>query len=71
MTARLKNLKLTLRYEDEVRLFRTRQSRLAYAVGVVAILVVPLSVKGDFWLSVPQAMYPEATRDSTRSSSRR
>src|SRR5205814_6015718 len=49
---RLKNLKLTLRYEDDVRLFPSRMSRLAYSVGVVLLFVVPLSLKGDFWLSV-------------------
>jgi branched-chain amino acid transport system permease protein len=49
---RLKNLNLTLRYEDDLRLFRTRQTRLAYTVGVVLLFLAPLSMKDDFWLSV-------------------
>jgi branched-chain amino acid transport system permease protein len=49
---RLKNLKMTLRYEDDLKLFRSRQARLGVIALLVFGVVFPLSVKSDFWLSV-------------------
>jgi branched-chain amino acid transport system permease protein len=49
---RLKNLGLTLRYQDDLRLFRSRLSRLAVLVGLVAIVFIPLSINGDLPLSI-------------------
>jgi branched-chain amino acid transport system permease protein len=43
---------MTLRYEDDLKMFKSRQSRLAMVVlGIVAVLL-PLSLTDDFWLSV-------------------
>jgi branched-chain amino acid transport system permease protein len=43
---------MTRRYEDELKLFRTRAAKIGLALGVVAWLVVPQVVTDDFWLSV-------------------
>jgi branched-chain amino acid transport system permease protein len=49
---RLRNLNMTLRYEDDLKLFKSRQSKLAILVLLVVAVLFPLSYKGDFWLSV-------------------
>jgi branched-chain amino acid transport system permease protein len=49
---RLRNLDMTLRYEDDLKLFRSRQSRLAVLVALVLLVALPLSINDDFWLSV-------------------
>jgi branched-chain amino acid transport system permease protein len=49
---RLRNLEMPLRYQDDLRLFRSRQSRFWIVALLVAGVVLPLSVKDDFWLSV-------------------
>jgi branched-chain amino acid transport system permease protein len=49
---RLKNLNLTLRYEDDLRLFKSRQSRLAVAVLLVGGVLFPLTYTNDFWIRV-------------------
>jgi branched-chain amino acid transport system permease protein len=43
---------LTRRYEDELRLFRTRGARLGLALLVLAWLLTPVFVVDDFWLTV-------------------
>lgn len=43
---------LTRRYEDELRLFRSRAARAWLAVLLLLWLCVPLLVTDDFWLSV-------------------
>lgn len=48
---RRRNPRLTVRYEDELRLFRSRPSRVALAALVAAYLLLPYYVT-DFWLSV-------------------
>src|SRR3954452_4733887 len=49
---KLKNLNMTNRYADELKVFRSRQAR----IGILAIIVlgffVPQIVTDDFWLSV-------------------
>jgi branched-chain amino acid transport system permease protein len=52
MRTRLRNLSMTLHYEDDLKLFKSRQSRLGIAVIVLVAILLPLSVKDDFWLSV-------------------
>jgi branched-chain amino acid transport system permease protein len=49
---RLKNLHLALRYEDDLRVFKSRWSRAGIAAVVVLAILVPLSVHSDFWLGV-------------------
>jgi len=49
---RLRNLHMTLRYEDDLRLFRSRQSRLAIAVLLVLGIWLPLSLRSAFWLGL-------------------
>jgi branched-chain amino acid transport system permease protein len=49
---RLRNLQMPLRYQDDLRLFRSRQARIAVAALLVAGVLFPLSYSGDFWLSV-------------------
>src|SRR3954447_10200325 len=49
---RLKNLNLTLKYEDDLHLFQTRQTRLAYTVGVVLLFLQLQPLKDDLWHSV-------------------
>ena len=49
---RLRNLNMPLRYQDDLRLFPSRQSRLALAALLVAGVLFPLSIKSEFWLSV-------------------
>lgn len=60
MTPRLKNTNMTLRYEDDLKLFPTRQARF----GIVALIAIGVALPfilenrplfgqpGDFWLSV-------------------
>ena len=58
--ARFKNLNMTLDYGDDLRLFRSRQSRVALVAGVVLLYAIPVVLEthrvfgqtGDFWLSV-------------------
>lgn len=57
---RLKNLNMTLDYEDDLRLLRSRQARIAMAALIVFGFVLPVLLEdqrvfgqaGDFWLSV-------------------
>ncbi|MDQ1439144.1 MAG: branched-chain amino acid transport system permease protein [Acidimicrobiaceae bacterium] len=49
---RLRNLNMTLRYEDDLKLFKSRQSRLAMVALAVVAIALPLSITDDFWLSV-------------------
>ena len=49
---RLRNLRMPLRYEDDLRMFKSRTSRAAVLAALVLIVVFPLSYKNDFWLSV-------------------
>ncbi len=49
---RLRNLNMTREYADDLKLFRTRQSKAAY-LGLAALAVLfPVLVTDDFWLSV-------------------
>jgi branched-chain amino acid transport system permease protein len=49
---RLRNLNMTLDYADDLKLFRSRQARLGVAGPAVAVLLFPIVVNDDFWLSV-------------------
>jgi branched-chain amino acid transport system permease protein len=49
---RLKNLHLTLRYEDDLKVFRSRWSRAGIVAVIVIALLLPLSIRSDFWLGV-------------------
>jgi len=49
---RLRNLNMTLKYEDDLKLFKSRQSRISVVALLVFGVLFPLSYKGDFWLSV-------------------
>jgi branched-chain amino acid transport system permease protein len=49
---RLKNLNLTLSYDEDLRLFRSRQSRLMLLVGLIALVAIPLSLTSNLWLSI-------------------
>jgi branched-chain amino acid transport system permease protein len=51
MRLRRANPRLTIRYEDELRLFPSRLQRVALAVLVLGYLVAPYYLT-DFWLSV-------------------
>jgi branched-chain amino acid transport system permease protein len=50
--ARLRNLHMTLRYQDDLRLFRSRYARAAVLALLVGGILFPLSFKSEFWLSV-------------------
>ena len=49
---RLRNLKMTRDYADDLRLFRTRPSRAGLAALLALFLFLPIVVNDDFWLSV-------------------
>ena len=46
-----RNTRMTIRYEDDLRLFRTHTARVVALVALGAAIVLPLTL-GDFWLSV-------------------
>ena len=50
--ARLRNLNMTLKYEDDLRLFKSRWSRAAILALLVLMVVLPLSYTDTFWLRV-------------------
>lgn len=50
--ARLRNLNMTLQYEDDLRLFKSRWSRFGVLLLLVFMVVFPLTYTDDFWLSV-------------------
>jgi branched-chain amino acid transport system permease protein len=50
--ARLRNLKMTLRYEDDLKIFSSRWSRAGVLVLLVLGVYLPLTIKSDFWLGV-------------------
>ena len=52
---RLRNLNMTLDYKDDLRLFKTRWSRLGVIALLVFMFVFPLSYTDDFWLHVLNA----------------
>src|SRR5689334_21551343 len=43
---------MTRRYEDELRLFRTRSARLGLLLLIAGFLLMPQIVSDDFWLSI-------------------
>ena len=49
---RLRNLNMTLDYADDIKLFRSRQSKAAMAGFLALVLLFPVMVADDFWLSV-------------------
>jgi branched-chain amino acid transport system permease protein len=49
---RLRNLNMTLDYADDVKLFRSRQSKASIAALLALALLFPVLVADDFWLSV-------------------
>ena len=49
---RLRNLHMTRRYEDDLRMFPSRQARVALLALLILGVLFPLSYKNDFWLSV-------------------
>jgi len=49
---RLRNLHMTLRYEDDVRLFPSRLARVGVLLLLVLAVWLPLSLKSDFQLGV-------------------
>lgn len=52
MKVRLRNLNMTRDYADDLKLFRSRQSRIGAAALLLAVLFFPVVVTDDFWLSV-------------------
>ncbi len=52
MALRLRNTRLTLRYEDDLRLFRSYHMRVAMAALVIGFALFPIVFNNDFWLSV-------------------
>lgn len=48
----LKNLHLTLRYEDDLKVFKSRWSRASIVAVVVLAVLVPLAMRSDFWLGI-------------------
>ena len=46
-----RNTRMTIRYEDDLRLFRTHTARVVALVALVAAIILPLTL-GDFPLSV-------------------
>lgn len=46
-----RNTRMTMRYEDDLRLLRTHTARVVALVALVAAVLLPLTL-GDFWLSV-------------------
>lgn len=49
---KLRNLAMTLEYGDDAKLFKSRQSRLALLALFVVMVLVPLNMQSDLWLSV-------------------
>jgi branched-chain amino acid transport system permease protein len=49
---RLRNLGMTLDYADDLKLFRSRQSKASMAALLLLGLLFPILVADDFWLSV-------------------
>ena len=49
---RLRNLRMALRYEDDLKLFKSRLARVALIVLGVFLVLYPLSTRSDFWLTV-------------------
>lgn len=49
---RLRNLNMTLKYEDDLRLFKSRWTRVAIFLLLVFMVLFPLSYTNDFWLRV-------------------
>jgi branched-chain amino acid transport system permease protein len=49
---RLRNLNMTRDYAEDLRLFRSRQSRAGLVVLALAWVFLPVVVNDDFWLSV-------------------
>jgi branched-chain amino acid transport system permease protein len=49
---RLRNLNMALRYEDELRLFPSRLSRVALVALLFFAVWLPLTLRSDFWLGV-------------------
>jgi branched-chain amino acid transport system permease protein len=52
MSPRLRNLNMTLRYEDDLRLFKSRWSRTAVFGLLILMVVFPLTYTDDFWIGV-------------------
>lgn len=52
MALRLRNLDMTLDYADDLKLFRSRQLRFGMLALGALVLLFPVLVKDDFWLSV-------------------
>ena len=50
--ARLRNLRMPLRYEDDLKLFKSRQARIGLALLLVVGVLYPLSTKSNLWLTV-------------------
>jgi branched-chain amino acid transport system permease protein len=49
---RLRNLRMPLRYEDDLKLFKSRQARIALVALLVAGVLYPLSTRSNLWLTV-------------------
>lgn len=52
MTRRLRNLNMTLKYEDDLRMFKSRWSRAAIVALIIFGIAFPLSYTNDFWIGV-------------------
>ncbi len=50
--ARLRNLNMTLRYEDDLKIFKSRLSRAGVVLLLVLGIYLPLTIKSDFWLGI-------------------
>lgn len=48
----LRNLNMTLEYADDLKLLRSRQSRLGIAALIALVVLFPVMVTEDFWLTV-------------------
>ena len=52
---RLRNLNMTLRYEDDLRLLKSRWSRVAMVLLLIGVVAFPLTYTNDFWIGVLNA----------------
>lgn len=49
---RLRNLNMTLRYEDDLKLFKSRWARAGIVAVLIFMVVFPLTYTDDFWIGV-------------------
>src|SRR5438067_7822188 len=49
---KLRNLNMTLSYEDDLHIARSRQARIGFAALLVIAVILPLQIRSNFWLTV-------------------